>query len=216
MSAAVSKTSRSNGQSPGLQLLQAPARPAGDPSDTPALQYANKTCDEACSPLHIFRLLRKTSRSKNRVQTISSLKDFSESLRDFIREGVTTETHFDELALSLFALQFSEVAPYRRLCDARKVSPPTVRHWSEIPALPTSAFKELEISSLQPDERTHVFHSSGTTEQIPSRHFHNADSLTVYEASLLPWFEKHFLADWDELGRRTRSLVRWTSRAVFS
>ena len=114
-------------------------------------------------------------------------------------KAAASESQFNQLALSLFALQYSGVDSYRRFCDARKVSPQTVRHWSEIPALPTSAFKELEISSLKPNERTHVFHSSGTTEQIPSRHFHNADSLSIYEASLLPWFQKHLLADWDEL-----------------
>jgi hypothetical protein len=36
-----------------------------------------------------------------------------------------------------------------------------------------------------------VFHSSGTTEQRPSRHFHSAESLAVYEASLWPWLEEN-------------------------
>jgi hypothetical protein len=53
------------------------------------------------------------------------------------------------------------------------------------------AFKELELSSLPPAERTSVFHSSGTTEQKPSRHFHSATSLSVYEASLTHWFNRH-------------------------
>ena len=57
--------------------------------------------------------------------------------------------------------------------------------------MPTSAFKELEISCLRPDQRTQVFYSSGTTAQKPSRHFHNAKSLALYEASLLPWFRSH-------------------------
>ena len=55
--------------------------------------------------------------------------------------------------------------------------------------MPTSAFKELEISCLPPTERSAVFFSSGTTEQRPSRHFHSAESLAVYEDSLLKWFE---------------------------
>src|SRR5262249_44118401 len=56
-------------------------------------------------------------------------------------------------------------------------------------------FKELELTSLAPDERERVFHSSGTSEQKPSRHFHNAESLAVYEASVRPWFEVHMLGD---------------------
>jgi hypothetical protein len=61
--------------------------------------------------------------------------------------------------------------------------------------MPTSAFKELEITSLTPEERTSVFYSSGTTGQKRSRHFHNAQSLAIYEASLLPWFRRHFCVD---------------------
>jgi hypothetical protein len=195
----------------------------------------HKPCDRKHSHLHISWLWRKTSRTKNRVKSISSFQEFSEALLDFIRANSlesaaelhsaetrghsnsasqnqsaptcnlpsSTRQHvdaaFNETALALFALQFSAVGPYRKFCEARKVSPASITHWTQIPALPTSTFNELEISSLKPEQRTHVFHSSGTTEQTPSRHFHNADSLGIYEASLLPWFQKHFLADWDEL-----------------
>ena len=41
--------------------------------------------------------------------------------------------------------------------------------------------------------RTAVFHSSGTTAQQDSRHFHSAESLAVYEASLWPWFAANVL-----------------------
>jgi len=58
--------------------------------------------------------------------------------------------------------------------------------------VPAAAFKELELTSLPPNRRTAVFHSSGTTEQKPSRHFHALESLAVYEASLWKAFEHHF------------------------
>src|SRR5207244_13411899 len=54
---------------------------------------------------------------------------------------------------------------------------------------------EFDFSSLPLAERTFVFHSSGTTAQRPSRHFHNAESLAIYEAFLLPWFKAHLLPD---------------------
>ena len=66
--------------------------------------------------------------------------------------------------------------------------PQIVEHWTQIPAVPTSAFKELELTSLPPQARTAVFHSSGTTEQKTSRHFHCTESLAVYAASLWAWF----------------------------
>jgi hypothetical protein len=102
---------------------------------------------------------------------------------------------FNQLALELFALQFKHNAAYRKICEVRGFTPEIVEHWTQIPAVPTAAFKELELTCLAPGERTTVFHSSGTTEQKPSRHFHNAESLAVYEASLLAWFRPHLLAD---------------------
>ncbi len=95
----------------------------------------------------------------------------------------------------MFALQFAHVAPYRQLCEARRVTPDPLADWRQIPAVPTNAFKELELTSLASAERTAVFHSSGTTEHRPSRHFHSAESLVVYEASLLPWFARHVLGE---------------------
>ena len=101
---------------------------------------------------------------------------------------------FNELALELFALQFKHNAAYRKICEARRLTPEVVEHWTQIPTVPTAAFKELELTSLAPDERTAVFHSSGTTEQKPSRHFHNTESLAVYEASLWAWFSENGVA----------------------
>jgi hypothetical protein len=109
----------------------------------------------------------------------------------FTHEPPVAMPAFDQFALELFALQFQHNAPYRRLCEARSARPGAVVHWTEIPAAPNSAFKEFELSCLPVTERTAVFHSSGTTGQRPSRHFHNADSLALYEASLLAWFESH-------------------------
>ncbi len=101
------------------------------------------------------------------------------------------DVEFNGMALMLFTLQFTHNPAYRKLCESRKISPSEVSHWTQVPAVPTSAFKEFEISSLPPEKRTHVFYSSGTTVQKPSRHFHNAESLAIYEASLLAWFRFH-------------------------
>ena len=108
--------------------------------------------------------------------------------------GSYSET-FDSMALELFALQFKHNAAYRKICEVRKLTPQVVRHWTQIPSVPTAAFKELELTSLAPDERIAVFHSSGTTEQKPSSHFHCAESLAVYEASLWAWFEQNIFAN---------------------
>lgn len=105
------------------------------------------------------------------------------------------EEAFNSMALELFALQFAHVEPYRRFCEARGVGPDGVRHWSAIPAMPTSGFKDREVTSLAAKQPKRVFYSSGTTGQSPSRHFHDAESLALYEESLLPWFRSHVLPE---------------------
>ncbi len=123
--------------------------------------------------------------------------DLSSQLQAFINRSLdaysgAVDEEFNRLALALFAAQFDGVTIYREFCERRNVQREGVRHWSEIPALPTSAFKEYEVSSIRSGERTAVFHSSGTTGQTPSRHFHHERSLAIYAASLLPWFERNF------------------------
>jgi hypothetical protein len=132
------------------------------------------------------------------MSLIASFDEFVPQLRAFMTRSQTQplpqaelDAEFNRLAAALFALQRDAVPIYGEFCRKRKVA--AVADWREIPALPASAFKEYDVTSLPPAERTHVFHSSGTTQHRPSRHFHNARSLAVYEESLRPWFRRHFL-----------------------
>ena len=121
------------------------------------------------------------------------------------RPATHPDGEFNRLALALYSLQYEHNAPYQRFCQRRRISPASVTDWRQIPCVPTSAFKELELTSLPAPERTGVFHSSGTSEQPPSRHFHSARSLALYEASLLPWFQTHLVPEWNvspDSGRR--------------
>ncbi|HWQ91987.1 MAG TPA: long-chain fatty acid--CoA ligase [Clostridia bacterium] len=121
------------------------------------------------------------------------LSAFAAQMREFIaRSGEPDSTvslaQFEGLALELFALQFAANPAYRRFCESRGAQPGSLRHWSEIPAVPTAAFKDWDFTCLPPPERTAVFHSSGTTAQRPSRHFHCAESLELYRHSAAAWF----------------------------
>jgi len=127
----------------------------------------------------------------NKHRMNKKLSSFAARLCELIanRRPAIRHRQFSELALELFTLQFENNPAYRKICEARGLTPGVVEHWTQIPAVPTSAFKELELSCIPPEERTNVFHSSGTTEQKPSRHFHCAESLELYEVSLWTWFE---------------------------
>ena len=126
----------------------------------------------------------------NKHRMNKELSSFAARLRELIANGQSAvgDSQFSKLALELFALQFQHNPAYQALCRAKRATPGVVEHWTQIPAVPTGAFKELELSCIPADERNAVFHSSGTTDQKPSRHFHNAESLAVYEASLWAWF----------------------------
>jgi hypothetical protein len=119
--------------------------------------------------------------------------DLLKRMSGSVTSGQEAAFDFGALALQLFRLQYEHVPPYRRWCDAQNVSPDRVSDWTQIPAVPTAAFREFDFTSLPPQERKCTFYSSGTTGAQRSRHFHSAESLRVYEASLLPWFRRHVL-----------------------
>ena len=128
----------------------------------------------------------RAARLRQHMVRHSSSHRFSQPIND--------ET-FASLALDWFAVQFEHNAPYQRWCKAAGATPERVTDWTGIPAMPASAFKELELTSLPAARRTSVFHSSGTTGQRPGRHFHDDESLALYEASLLAWFRTCLLAE---------------------
>src|SRR5262245_50031261 len=115
------------------------------------------------------------------MNTQVGFAEFGARLRQFIsraEHGTGTAepgNAFAALARELFRLQFQLNGAYRRWCEARSISPDAIADWREIPAVPASAFKELEMTSLAAEERTTVFLSSGTMEQRRSRHFHSAE-----------------------------------------
>jgi hypothetical protein len=129
--------------------------------------------------------------NKHRVNP--ELSKFAARLREAILSGFHNQD-FDAWASELFHLQFHGCPAYQAISRQRGIEPasvaaprqatPTSARWKQIPSVPTAAFKHLELSSIPAGQRTAVFFSSGTTDQMPSRHFHNAESLALYEASL--------------------------------
>lgn len=88
-----------------------------------------------------------------------------------------TASSFERLALEVFAHQFECVAPYRRYCVGRGLSPESITDWRAIPPVPIQAFKEVDLC-CGPAER--VFRSSGTTEGPARRSRHPLNDLRLY------------------------------------
>ena len=109
------------------------------------------------------------------------LSSFAARLRDSIASGFQNED-FDALAVELFALQFKHNDAYKRFCtvaqndcrqnlrDARDDAPFAGIGRRFLPCRRAPS-RNWNLSCIPPDERTAVFHSSGTTEQNPAAIF---------------------------------------------
>ncbi|MEE9220200.1 MAG: long-chain fatty acid--CoA ligase [candidate division NC10 bacterium] len=117
---------------------------------------------------------------------------------DYIRQPA--EEEFGRLALEVFAFQYQHNAAYRRFCDRRGITPDAISTWEEIPPVPTSAFKVLDLSCATPEQ---VFLTSGTSQGSEKRGRHGFPWLEVYHTSLLTNFAAHLLPD----GARPRMLI---------
>jgi hypothetical protein len=125
----------------------------------------------------------------------AALMDWITGTDSLSSEPAAGSERFEALAARCFGFQYATVAPYRAYCDALERTPRNVTRWQDIPVVSTRAFKEWEFTSLPVGQRRWVFHSSGTTGEARSRHYHDEHSLALYEASLLKWFAMHFRAE---------------------
>src|SRR5262245_22808230 len=99
---------------------------------------------------------------------------------------------FNTLALAVFAYQFEHNLPYQRFCAARGRTLETVTRWQDIPAVPTVAFKELDLSCGPPEK---IFLTSGTSRGQDKRGRHLVPDLQLYHASALAHFAACLLPD---------------------
>ncbi|HEX5414539.1 MAG TPA: zinc-binding dehydrogenase [Chloroflexota bacterium] len=124
-------------------------------------------------------------------------RPFEAELLAFIRQGMENrdnEEQFDALARGLFAYQFDRNEPYRKFCELKGSTPETVGHWTEIPAVPIGAFKEVTLACESVEGAAALFMSSGTTRpEQRSRHYQ--PSLAVYDASITTNFAAQVLPD---------------------
>ncbi|RYE27840.1 MAG: long-chain fatty acid--CoA ligase, partial [Hyphomicrobiales bacterium] len=112
-------------------------------------------------------------------------------LSAFIALPGAPEAAFEAMALKVFAYQFRNNEPYKRFCLQRGRTPLSVRRWRDIPAVPITAFKDLTLSCSPPEQASHVFMTSGTTQGIRGRSYH--PTLDVWRRSMLTNFRARFM-----------------------
>lgn len=97
--------------------------------------------------------------------------------------------NFEELALSLFHFQYTENEVYHNYCTLLKKDPSTVHQLADIPFLPIAFFKTHAVRSTLFDPAI-VFESSGTTQNITSKHF--IKDLSLYHRSFMIAFQRAY------------------------
>jgi len=102
---------------------------------------------------------------------------------------------FNEWALRVFRYQLATNPLYRRFAEGRGVGLDGVGHWTEVPAVPTRAFKHVPLVSGDPRTVRRLFRTSGTSEGEARRGEHHVLEPALYRAAVLPNFKAHMLPD---------------------
>lgn len=106
---------------------------------------------------------------------------------------------FAALARRVFRFQYTRNAVYRAFCDRRGATPDTVAARTDVPAVPTDAFKAAPLISGPVAAVTATFRTSGTTAGAERRGEHHFPDLTLYDAALRAGFRAHLLPDHSRL-----------------
>jgi hypothetical protein len=104
---------------------------------------------------------------------------------------VAAPLDFEAWALRIFAHQFAHNTPYRAFCERRGVTPAGIARWEDVPAVPTAAFRRVDLTCGDPEA---VFRTSGTTDPS-TRGRHLVPRLELYRVSALAAFARFVLPD---------------------
>ncbi len=122
----------------------------------------------------------------------------AEELEAVFSGGVEAELPDDEftsLALRAVGVQLETNETYRAFCKGRGVARGTLARWEDVPAVPATAFKHLDLVSGDASRVEAVFRTSGTTMGAGGRGRHLVPRLSLYRAALLPSFRAFLLPD---------------------
>lgn len=115
-------------------------------------------------------------------------------IRAAIAAYALDERAFDALACDIFAHQFRWNEAYAAFARSRGITQSNLpRTAAAIPAVPSAAFKDAALSTVEPERAALWFETSGTTQARSGRHY--LESPLLYEEALLAGFDRAMLAD---------------------
>lgn len=121
-------------------------------------------------------------RMKCEAETERISRELDQDILDFMELGIDNrdEDRFNELALREFKFQYDVNSVYREYCNNKDSCPDKVNHWSEIPAIPTSSFKQQIVTSFPFKNAEMALLTSGTTNpDIRGRIYRDKSSLQI-------------------------------------
>ena len=128
------------------------------------------------------------------------MQNLRQDLHEFIATSPLMEfddSRFNRLALRLYGWQFHHNLVYQRFCLQNGDASQHPQHWSEIPAVTTSAFKSVTLTCFPPSDAIAEFHTSGTTQQRAGKHYFK--TLDYYRQAMLRSFKAYCLPDCDNI-----------------
>ncbi len=112
-------------------------------------------------------------------------------IHSLIHSESSSDARFNNLAKLIFQYQFEQNPPYRKFCLLQDKSPDQINRWEDIPALPVTAFKFVDVVCQPLAKAVRVFHSSGTTKE--KRSHHALFDLEIAQAAIVSHFKRHVL-----------------------
>lgn len=135
---------------------------------------------------------------KGRNENTVNQTNIIRSVMEFINSNNKTENEFNELAIEIFEYQYANNSPFNLFVKQQGSSPKVAKTWKDIPPLPISAFKRVNLSCCPPAKTGRTFMTSGTTQiNMKGKSFH--PTLSVYDRSMIKNFKARFLPEIEKI-----------------
>ncbi len=111
----------------------------------------------------------------------------AKDIGNFIQNGADqpdaeNDKVFNDLSMRLFEYQYNANPVYQKYCDKRGVKPGMVSVWSDVPSVPATAFKEVQLRTFPEEETVLFLTSSGTTNpEKRAKISFNESMLKIYD-----------------------------------
>lgn len=128
----------------------------------------------------------------------SAFEELAEDLEALFSRGVGTaldDEVFNGLALRAFSVQFDANPVFQAFCQRRRATPRAVTRWEDVPPVPATAFKHVDLVCGYPHLAEATYVTSGTTSGSELRGRHHVPRVSLYRAAALPNLRAHLVPE---------------------